>query len=102
MCTFEYVAHFWEFFREVICKNGKKQTLITQSKVAEDSDKRTDLDTLPTSYVFKNSYDCFNSYYCEKTRFLVNPYQNQADANADLNVSNYKRVFAGNYKSVSK
>ena len=36
-------------------KNGKKQTFITQSKVAKDSDKRTYLDTLPPSYVFKNS-----------------------------------------------
>ena len=36
-------------------KNGKKQTFITQSEVAKDSDKRTYLDTLPPSYVFKNS-----------------------------------------------
>ena len=44
-----------KFSEKLYGKNGKRQTLITRSKVAKDSGKRTDLDTLPTSYVLKNS-----------------------------------------------
>ena len=67
MYIFEYVAHYCRILR-VICKNGKNQTFITQYKVTKDSDKRTVLDTQPTSYVFKNSTADLTALICTVAR----------------------------------